>query len=116
MSYTPTTWETGDTITAVKLNKIEGACVNANCVFVTATYDSDVMTLPITVREVKTVVESGCMLCVFWDTSDSEEFLYQIEYLRSIYSSDGEYTLTFTGNLNLTADSLDGYPTSGGGK
>ena len=29
MSYTPTTWETGDTITAEKLNNIEGGIVNS---------------------------------------------------------------------------------------
>lgn len=27
MSYTPTTWETGDTITSAKLNKIEAGIV-----------------------------------------------------------------------------------------
>ena len=29
MSYTPTTWQTGDTITATKLNKIENGIANA---------------------------------------------------------------------------------------
>jgi hypothetical protein len=29
MSYTPTTWQTGDTITAEKLNKLENGVANA---------------------------------------------------------------------------------------
>ena len=34
MSYTPTNWQTGDTVTAEKLNKMEDGIENANDVFV----------------------------------------------------------------------------------
>lgn len=34
MSYTPTNWQTGDTVTAEKLNKMEGGIEAANDVFV----------------------------------------------------------------------------------
>lgn len=34
MSYTPTNWQTGDTITAEKLNKMEGGIENANEPFI----------------------------------------------------------------------------------
>lgn len=41
MSYTPTTWETGDTITAEKLNNMEQGIAGASVFKVTFTWDSD---------------------------------------------------------------------------
>ena len=42
MSYTPTTWTTGDTITATKLNKIENGIASAGSVLIcTSSYDSN---------------------------------------------------------------------------
>lgn len=45
MSYTPTTWNTGDTITASALNKIENGIENAGGVLIcNSSYDDDVGT------------------------------------------------------------------------
>ena len=42
MSYTPTTWTTGDTITATKLNKIEQGIANAGGALIcNSSYDDD---------------------------------------------------------------------------
>lgn len=40
MAYTPTNWQTGDTVTAAKLNKIEQGIENNEPLIVTATYTS----------------------------------------------------------------------------
>lgn len=39
MAYTPTTWVTGDTITAVKLNNMEQGIANSYLYYVGTTYD-----------------------------------------------------------------------------
>ena len=41
MSYSPTAWETGDTITAEKLNKMEGGIEAASAVNFTITWELD---------------------------------------------------------------------------
>lgn len=41
MSYTKNTWETGDTITAAKLNHMEDGIDNAGTLFVTITQNAD---------------------------------------------------------------------------
>ena len=42
MSYTPTTWKAGDTVTSAKLNKIEqGIANNGGILIVRTTYDED---------------------------------------------------------------------------
>ena len=38
MSYTPTNWQTGDTVTAERLNKIEGAITEFNSEIDNATF------------------------------------------------------------------------------
>lgn len=62
MSYTPTVWQTGDTITAEKLNKMEGGIENANTpLVVTCTPDSPDFsgTMDKTVAEIDTAYNAG---------------------------------------------------------
>ena len=113
MSYTPTTWEKGDTITAVKLNKIEGACVMANCMVIPATGDPLTgMTLTKTFSEIKTAVESGIMCVVFWDLSDETEFECHFDCVAVVSEGSGLCTVGTMGEITLSCSSEEGYPTN----
>lgn len=62
MSYTPTTWNTGDTITASALNKIENGIANAGGVLVcNSSYSQDVnnYVLDKTVQEIYDALLAG---------------------------------------------------------
>lgn len=64
MSYTPTTWVTGDTVTATKLNKLEQGVANAGSALIcTATYSSSISVpdyvLDKTVQEIYDALLSG---------------------------------------------------------
>ena len=120
MSYTPTTWETGDTITAEKLNKIEGACVKANCVMLEATTeDYETWTLPKTFAEIKALIDNGCIVAVLLDYTSSLAAVYDIEYMIdyicSVTVGSGEYSLITLMNATYVASSENGYPAHSGG-
>lgn len=64
MAYTPTTWVTGDTVTATKLNKLEQGVANAGSALIcTATYSSSLSVpnyvLDKTVQEIYDALLSG---------------------------------------------------------
>ena len=62
MSYTPTNWQTGDTVTAEKLNKMEGGIELANDAFViklTPTNQDFSGTIDKTYDEIVAAVNSG---------------------------------------------------------
>ena len=62
MSYTPTNWQTGDTITAEKLNNMESGIENANNPFIvtlTPTAQDFSGTMDKTVAEINAAYEAG---------------------------------------------------------
>ena len=60
MSYTPTSWNTGDTITASALNKIENGIANAGgAMIVTSSQVNGVHTMDKTVQEIYDALMSG---------------------------------------------------------
>lgn len=132
MSYTPTTWTTGDTITATKLNKIENGVANAgSAVIVTETNN----TLDKTFAEIYDLVHSGtlcyikCLLNESTSDLDSDYgyyiqlmpivaiFKYNEDY--RIYSSHAIAHVSESSIYNIgspaiatyQASSSDGYPT-----
>lgn len=77
MSYTPNTWQDGDTITAAKLNNMESGIENANTPFVvnlTPTAQDFSGTMDKTVAEMKTAYQAG------------QRIVYRV------WMSEGEYT------------------------
>lgn len=63
MSYTPTTWETGDIITAEKLNNMESGIAEAGNVFLIGlTTENTVFTK--TFGEIKSALINGCLIAV----------------------------------------------------
>lgn len=58
MSYTPTTWVTGDPITATKLNKLENGVANAGSALIVS-YNAVTGALDKTVQEIYDAITSG---------------------------------------------------------
>ena len=60
MAYTPTTWNTGDDVTATKLNKIENGIANAgSALIVTSSVVNGTDTMDKTVQEIYDAFTSG---------------------------------------------------------
>lgn len=78
MSYTPTNWATGDTITAEKLNKMESGIENANAPFVvtlTPTALDYSGEMDKTVAEINAAYVSGRKI-VYKVTTNETQFIY----------------------------------------
>ena len=108
MAYTKTTWATGDTITAEKLNHIEGGIAAAGAVLCTSNND----VLDMTYNDLKAAMEAGQIVIMieFYDIDDHEHdySLWICTYLRE---DNGSYTATFTNTNanNGTATNTNNY-------
>lgn len=60
MSYNPTSWRTGDIITAESMNKIENGIVNSAAVIITDTNG----TLNKTFKEIYELIQQGFLCCI----------------------------------------------------
>ena len=77
MSYTPTEWTTGDTITAEKLNKIEGGIESAESKVVYVTYTNDSSwECEYTASEIVDFIEAGCTVIAKMPKEESPGFYY----------------------------------------
>ena len=66
MSYTPTTWNTGDTITASALNKIENGIANAGGnLYLTCTRDGDTVSTGITIGDAIDAMKTGKSIIMY---------------------------------------------------
>ena len=113
MSYTPTTWTTGDTITATALNKIENGIANAGgaalLVHVTETQSGD----QVTYTADKTVGEIiNAMPLVF--SVEENDGNYQYTIISECTIETDYYSFSFP-QADLIASSLSEYPTRTGG-
>lgn len=65
MTYTPTDWQTGDIITAEKMNKMESGIANAGVFYITATWDDNAngYVLDKTAAQIEAAYANG-QLCV----------------------------------------------------
>ena len=113
MGYIPTEWETGDVITAEKLNKAEEgiAVANAkNTVFtISETNVDDVHTLSKTWQEIHDEYESGnlCVIRGVYGNLFANKFVNDVDYLEN----DGVLTYRIiTEEANYLCDATDAYP------
>lgn len=105
MSYTPTNWETGDTITAEKLNKLEQGVANAGGTgggVLMIEHDEELGSFNKTYREVETAFLAGSTVIWYADSSNGNYYL-----MDGLYGSN--FTVNFGGGNILMADSEDGY-------
>lgn len=106
MSYTPTTWTTGDTITATKLNKLEQGVANAGggvsglCTVTSGTMDKSY-------NEIMSIVSAGA-LPFYINESDGAVFVFSMdETSGSDYAVDFFSTGINNGVIFVASDADD---------
>ena len=121
MSYTKQNWQSGDTITATKLNHMEdGIADGGGVVVVHVTDEDDVLTLDKTWNELQELLSSGALVATLWETDG----FTTMQFLTQAHSFDGTYAVAFTsalinpnwaGETSISVyfcESADGYPHS----
>jgi hypothetical protein len=128
MSYTPTTWTTGDTITASAMNKIENGIANAgNAMIVTGSYVNGNYTLDKTIQELYEATLAGIPvyhvytygtwgtnawtennLCYMYTVFQYNSSTYRVAFTRMIGVSGDYYPKL--GSAVFGASSTDSYP------
>lgn len=110
MSYTPTTWQTGDTITADKLNNMESGIENGQTLVVTITQNGGVYVADKTFSEITSAWSAGKTVIADASAVGSTGVLYLTKVGESsvIFSSArgvDTYTITMRsgGTINLTS-------------
>ena len=112
MAYTPTTWSSGDTITATKLNKIEQGIVGVGGILgVTATIDSTTgfVTLNKTWQEIHDALIAGENVNIVASVENTVViyFVDMVDVSNNVYSIHSFNTMD---NVNFSTDSASGYP------
>ena len=138
MSYTPTTWNTGDTITASAMNKIENGIANAgSALIVTQSNVNGEYTLDKTVQEIYDAISNGTpayLIYIYGSVIDefigeqylcpimgiyryggmTDQYRIAISRPRSVYSASGVSSKIYifkTSYIVYHANSLSDYPT-----
>ena len=92
MSYTPTTWTTGDTITATALNKIENGIASAGGGGAVG-YENE--ELGKNYNELMAMVESGTIPWIIDVYDDSPEIYTRVLPLTYMHTDGSDYTVVF---------------------
>lgn len=128
MAYTPTTWVTGDTVTATKLNKLEQGVANAgNVMIVTGSYINGDYTLDKTVQELYEATLAGIpvylvytygtwdantwsdnSLCYMYTVFQYNDSTYRVAFTRMIGTAGAYYPKL--GSVVFGASSTNSYP------
>ena len=120
MAYSPTTWQTGDTVTAEKLNNIEQGIANAGGAFLVPSEDN-AYTLGKTWKEIYDALQAGKPTYIYvpggeYDpTSGGTAVLTPILFATGAGGEDPYYSVTavnpmFGGVTAYDASSANGYP------
>ena len=87
MSYTPTEWKSGDTITSAKLNKIEEGISNSNITIQITWDESSVGHLNRTWAELNTAIEKG-LIWLLEDYHPNDSVHKEIWLLTTVDTTD----------------------------
>lgn len=93
MSYSPTTWSTGDTITASAMNKIENGIANAGGASGLITYENN--ELDKNFNELQAMLESGVVPFFVYEFEDYGEVTYFVYHLENLSINAGDYMAFF---------------------
>ena len=115
MSYTKQTWQSGDTITAQKLNHIEDGIADGGVLVVNSVHDEQTHTT--TLGKTWQEIMNTAYFIVVLNSSDDPETPSQVLIAGSGRGYDGEIGYYVdAGDTTYTTDSPDGYPVSDDGK
>ena len=108
MSYTPTTWAAGDTVTSAKLNKIEQGITNAGVLVVNVNVDigNNIATLDRTWQEINDAVFAVVQMPL---NDINGKGFYNI---NAISENDGNYVIMIDDLDTFGTNSPNGYPTT----
>lgn len=109
MSYTKTTWATGDVVTSTKLNNIENGVSFAQPVMMTGTWDEGVCTFDMTYQEIYDAVVSGQLVAAKVVGGND----YYVGFVSQIGVASGSVNakIIIAGNItSCYGDSASDYP------
>lgn len=106
MSYTPNTWATGDTITAVKLNNMEQGIANAGGALFVAEEEG---TLDKTWNEIWTAAQSMPVIVTYATETEIDHM-----YVTAVNNNEpGAYVVMTSDGGYYETNSANGYPVIG---
>lgn len=106
MTYTPTTWKSGDVVTSSKLNNMENGITDANSMIVIVDFDDDTGNLDITAGELMALgVAQKLVLTRTVESENSVEY----DIIRSFYDGNG-YIFTTMFHATYTASTASDNP------
>lgn len=112
MSYSPTTWETGDTITAAKLNNMEQGIANASgtlLVSVETAQDGHNLALDKTWTEIHTAILSNGVTIIKHETGEGYDSITILKLTNVDNDSEVGYMIVADDEEFISA-TADGYP------
>lgn len=113
MAYTPTTWATGDVITATKLNNMEQGIANAGgAVQVGYTFEDGTITLDKTWQEINDGMAAGNTYVIAFDPEDFADWgwgLITAIVECTTHYSDSTYGIYIGGGHTLETSTPTGY-------
>lgn len=123
MSYTKTTWVTGDIITADKLNNMENGIYGSYPLLVEYTSDGDTSTtLSCTYNQVKAALLAGSRVIAPVTIENEGEIHYYFPFVTIISESENLYGISFNDNVGNSSeftaaspDAILSYTYGGGG-
>ena len=110
MSYEPTTWKAGDTVTSAKLNKMEQGIAGSNTGNFIITYNSQADSCDKTWQEVADAISNG-QTVYLKDLENENNGIFELQSLTSIKSRDDEYFEVNFQSYRMMSRSKDDYLT-----
>ena len=108
MSYTPTTWQTGDIVTSGKLNKLENGVASSGSALVV--HANEYGMLDKTWKEIHDAMLDGLVAVV----RDGGVQGVSSSFVQQAYSYDGNYVIGFVDydgmTIDFLSDSANDYP------
>lgn len=110
MSYEPTQWKTGDTVTSAKLNKLEQGVANSNIqsnviLIINTTFENNIIILDKTWQE---IYDSEAIIKVIKMFFPDNTKAYA--YIIYIHNDNDKYYITDQDGIEFIASAPDEYP------
>ena len=109
MAYEKQTWQTGDVVTAEKLNHLEGGVAAAGSMLIVhETYDENTSTYTLdkTWQEIYDALISG--IAILFQADFNEEDKVEQSFFNTAYITDDSFVCD--GNVQYSASTANGYP------